>query len=117
MSRRRQPNTKHGRKRPDSIAPSDDQSVGQNDASVPGVSPVEDGSVAVARRSDERLNEREHEESPDAPALSSSSAPDRRPKTPPAIDPDAPTSVLPVSELPARADGSRNSGSAAHVGP
>ena len=118
MSRRRQPNTKHGRKRPDSIAPSDDQSVGQNDASVPGVSPVEDGSVAVARRSDERLNHSEQgENGSGAPTLSSSSAPDRRPKTPPAIDPDAPTSVLPVSELPARADGSRTSGSGARVSP
>ena len=116
MSRRRQPNTKHGRKGPDSIAPLEDQSVGQNDASVPGVSPVEDGSVAVARRSDERLDNSAEHEGSSAPDVSNDVTAERRPKTPPVIDPDAPTSVLPVSELPAR-DGTSNSGSRSRVSP
>jgi predicted Ser/Thr protein kinase len=115
MSRRRQPNTKHGRKRPGSIAPPDDQLVGQDDAAVTGgdVS-TEDGSVtAVARRSDEILDGGGDQ---DAGRTSGGSqgavAPERRPKTPPAIDPDAPTSVLPASELPAAGTGS-SSGSGA----
>jgi eukaryotic-like serine/threonine-protein kinase len=126
MSRRRQPNPKHGRKRPDSIAPLDDQSVGQNDASVPGVDPTEDASVAVARRSDELPNDRtehghdssraEHDNGAPSSAASNGVAPDRRPKTPPVIDPDAPTSVLPASELPAR-DGASHSGSRTRMSP
>jgi predicted Ser/Thr protein kinase len=114
MSRRRQPNTKHGRKRPDSIAPPDDQLVGQDDAAGPGVgASTEDGTAtAVARRSDEIANGAEQKQPPPSPtspptaaATPGAAPPDRRPKTPPVIDPDAPTSVLPASELPARSDG------------
>jgi eukaryotic-like serine/threonine-protein kinase len=113
MSRRRQPNTKHGRKRPDSIAPPDDQLVGQDDAAGPGVgATTDDGTAtAVARRSDEITNGDQARPSPAAGAPGEA-PPERRPKTPPVIDPDAPTSVLPASELPARADGS-SSGSGA----
>src|SRR5688572_18804409 len=103
MSRRRQPNTKHGRKRPDSIAPPDDPSVGQDDAPLPGVGVTDDGTVtAVARRSDELLNGADEQDNGRGTPGQPANAPaERRPKTPPAIDPDAPTSVLPVSELPA----------------
>jgi eukaryotic-like serine/threonine-protein kinase len=110
MSRRRQPNTKHGRKRPDSIAPPDDQPVGQDDATSPGVgASTEDGTAtAVARRSDEILDGGDRDQPRPAPAPSAAAEvpPEGRPKTPPVIDPDAPTSVLPASELPARGDGS-----------
>jgi eukaryotic-like serine/threonine-protein kinase len=122
MSRRRQPNTKHGRKRPDSIAPPDDQLVGQDDASGPGVgASTEDGrATAVARLSDEILNGADRDQRPADPAAATPGGvpPERRPKTPPVIDPDAPTSVLPASELPARSDGSSGaSGSRRRVSP
>jgi serine/threonine-protein kinase len=121
MSRRRQPNTKHGRKRPDSIAPPDDQLAGQDDVTVPGVgTSAEDGSVtAVARRSDEILNGSDnHDAARPSPAAGTpgEAPPELRPKTPPVIDPDAPTSVLPASELPARGEGSP-SGSASRRRP
>ncbi|MDQ3997715.1 MAG: protein kinase, partial [Gemmatimonadota bacterium] len=111
MSRRRQPNPKHGRKRPDSIAPPDDQLIGQDDAAAPAVgTSASDGSAtAVARRSDEILNGGDDPDvarpSP-ATGTGGDAPPERRPKTPPVIDPDAPTSVLPASELPGRAEGS-----------
>ncbi|MFN2566868.1 MAG: serine/threonine-protein kinase [Gemmatimonadaceae bacterium] len=107
MSRRRQPNTKHGRKRPVSIAPPDEQTVGQDDAAAPGgVAPLSEGSVVgtVTRLSGDVLGSGEDANSarpspasgtPDAAAPA-----EQRPKTPPPIDPDAPTSVLPASELP-----------------
>jgi serine/threonine protein kinase len=116
MSRRRQPNTKHGRKRPDSIAPPDDQLVGQDDSAGPeSVASADDGAAtAVARRSEEMVNGVE----PEQPRTPTGAAPERRPKTPAPIDPDAPTSVLPASELPARAGTpSNDSGSRRRVSP
>jgi eukaryotic-like serine/threonine-protein kinase len=114
MSRRR--HTKHGRKRPDSIAPPDDKLVGQDDVAGPGVgASTEDGTAtAVARRSDEIMNGAERDQPRPSPVAGTpaEAPPERRPKTPPVIDPDAPTSVLPASELPARAGGS-SSGSGA----
>jgi serine/threonine protein kinase len=116
MSRRRQPNTKHGRKRPGSIAPPDDQPVGQDDVAVPGGgAPAEDGSVtAVARRSDEILNGGNDQNAGRPPTgAPGAEPPEQRPKTPPVIDPDAPTGVLPASELPGRGEGS-SGGSGPH---
>jgi serine/threonine protein kinase len=109
MSRRRQPNMKDGRKRPDSIAPPDDQLVGQDDAGAPGTAAsTEDGSVTtVTRRSSDLPVASSDKASPAAPAPApATAAPERRPKTPPVIDPDAPTSVLPASELPVSSTGS-----------
>lgn len=124
MSRRR--HSKHGRKRPNSIAPPDHQSIGQDDVGVSGiVSPDPDGSAtAVARLSGETPaagdgdGSRRSPPSGIHPAEPSSGA---RPKTPAPIDPDAPTSVLPASELPARsglasAPNGRPSGAVSHSG-
>ncbi len=79
-------------------------------------------STAVPRTSAEDLAGEEVEAvaarpSPPAGTPEGPSA-ERRPKTPPVIDPDAPTSVLPASELPARSGGpSSNSGSRPRVSP
>jgi len=78
---------------------------------------AEDGSVtAIARRSEEILNGGNGQgadgPSPD-PGEPAEAPPHPRPKTPPPIDPDAPTSVLPASELPVRAE-RPSSGSGGH---
>jgi serine/threonine protein kinase len=122
MSRRRQSNTKHGRKRPGTIAPPDQQPIGQDDALVPnGGAPAADGSVTTVALSGEVVagGDQQGAARP-SPAAGPSGAgpPEQRPKTPPVIDPDAPTSVLPASELPAPADGSRRaSGGGPRVSP
>ena len=79
-----------------------------------GGAPATDGSVTtVARLSGEEGGTGASEESAGRPSppvgtpgpAANAGPAERRPRTPPVIDPDAPTSVLPISELTARTDG------------